>query len=393
MSDLITTPQELAKACAILAQAPEIGFDTEFIRETTYYPQLALIQLATDTHVFLVDPTAFDKAALAPLQAILTDSQILKIIHSAQADEECLWTTYGYLATPIFDTSIAASLVGLGDQVGLARLLEQTVNVTIEKGHTRTNWLARPLPQELLTYAREDVAHLTAVHRKLAADLRHIGRLEWAKELSAAWTRPERFTANTVDMAAKMGRRKRMDAKALSLLARLMTWREGVAQKLNVPRRRVADDQALMDIAVARPDTAGHLHSFRGIHRGVMANHTNELITLCKDTSVLPELTALRAEKARDSLDERLAIELFQYAVKILAIRHKLSSKHLLDRETAERVVFGKFSSSKEWVAAELMNEEIHRMIGAELWEFLHGNSALTMKNGDCIIVATSKSS
>jgi ribonuclease D len=265
------------------------------------------------------------------------------------------------------------------------------VNVTIEKGHTRTNWLARPLPHELLTYAREDVANLTAVYRKLASDLTQIGRLEWAKELSAAWTRPERFTPNTVDMAAKMGRRKRMDAKALSLFARLMAWREGVAQKLNVPRRRVADDQALMDISVARPDTPGHLHTFRGLHRGVMANHTHELIALCKDTSVLPELTALRAEKARDSLDERLAIELFQYAVKILAIRHKLSAKHLLDRETAERVVFGKFSSSQDWVAAELMNEEVHRMIGAELWNFLHGATALTMKNGDCIITSIPK--
>lgn len=393
MSDLIKTPDALAKACATLAQSPEIGFDTEFIRETTYYPQLALIQLATDSQIFLVDPTVFDKAGLAPLQAVLTNPQILKIIHSAQADEECLWTTYGYLAAPIFDTSIAASLVGLGDQIGLARLLEHTVNVTIEKGHTRTNWLARPLPQELMTYAREDVSHLTAVYRKLAADLGHIGRLEWAKELSAAWTRPERFTPNTVDMAAKMGRRKRMDAKALSLLARLMAWRETVAQKLNVPRRRVADDQVLIDIAIARPDTAGHLHSFRGIHRGVLTTHTAELIALCKDHAVIPELSTLRPEKARDSLDERLAIELFQYAVKILAIRHKLSAKHLLDRETAEKIVFGKFSNSQDWVGAELMNDDIHRMIGAELWEFLHGNTALTIKNGDCIITPLTKPS
>lgn len=389
MSDLITTSTELAEACRILSQAPVIAFDTEFIRETTYYPNLALLQLATDREVFLLDPVALGKDAIAPLKAVLTDPKILKVLHSAQADQECLWVDYKFLAAPIFDTSIAASLLGMGDQIGLGKLLEQTVHVTIEKGHSRTNWLARPLPAELLHYAREDVAHLVAAYHKLKENLAHHNRLNWAMELSAAWTRPERFTANTVEMAVRIGQRKRMDAKALSLLARLLDWREQNAQRMNVPRRRVADDQALIDIAVARPTTTGHLQSFRGIHRSVMANHTEDLLTLCREQSVLPELTNLRSEKSRDSLDDRLTIELFQYAVKILALRHRLSARHLLDRETAEKIVFGKFGSSQDWVAAGLVSDEIHKMIGADLWEFLHGKSGLTLTNGAVAIKLT----
>lgn len=382
MGDLIATPGELADACTELKKSPVIALDTEFIRETTFYPNLALIQLATEAQVFLVDPLAFDKTSLAPMQEVLTDPNILKVVHSAQADEECLWTAYGYLAAPIFDTSIAASLLGMGDQVGLGRLLEDAIGVTIEKGHSRTNWLQRPLPAELLTYAREDVVHLVAAYQKLKDQLAKHKRLDWAMELSAAWAKPERFTPNFIDMAEKVGRRKRMDAKTLSLLARLMEWRERVAIALNVPRRRVADEQALIDIAVTRPAAEAHLHSFRGMHKAVMAKHTEELLELCRDSSVMPELTVVRPEKSRESSDEKLAIELFQYAVKVLAIRHRLSAKHLLDRDAAEKILFGKFSGPSEWVTAGLISQDIHAMIGEELWAFVTGKMSLSLSGG-----------
>ncbi len=382
MGNLIVTPDALTDACAELQRSPVIAFDTEFIRESTYYPNLALIQLATGSQVFLVDPTAFDKASLAPVQDVLTDPMILKVLHSAQADEECLWTAYGYLASPIFDTSIAASLLGMGDQIGLGRLLEDAIQVTIEKGHTRTNWLARPLPAALVKYAREDVAHLVAVYRDLKERLARHNRLDWAMELSAAWTQPERFTPDFVDMAERVGRRKRMDPKTLSLLVRLMEWREGMAKRLNIPRRRVADDQALIDIATARPTAEGHLHSFRGVHRGVMNNHTDELLTLCRDTSVIPRLSVVRTEKSHESLDERLAIELFQYVVKLLALRHRLSARHLLDRDTAEKILFGKFTSPSEWIAGGLLSQDVYAMIGEELWAFVTGKTQLSYEGG-----------
>lgn len=382
MNDLITTPEELLTACLILRQSPEIGLDTEFIRETTYYPHLALIQLATDTQVFLIDPLAFDKTSLAPLRDLFTDPAILKVLHSAQADEECLWTAYGYLASPIFDTSIAASLLGMGDQVGLGRLLEEVLHVTIEKGHSRTHWLQRPLPAALAAYARADVAHLVAAYRKLKAELSRHNRLDWALELSAAWTRPERFTPDFVELAASVGRRKRIDAKTLSLLSRLMAWRDRVARKLNIPRRRVADDQALIDIATTRPSAAGHLHSFRGMHRAVMANHTDEILELCRDGSVIPGLSADRPERSRVSPEDRLAVELFQYAVKILAQKNRLSARHMLDRDTTEKILFGKFSGPKEWVTAGLISQDIFALIGEDLWAFVTGKTTLSLCNG-----------
>jgi ribonuclease D len=382
MSDVITTANDLQKACAILAQAPVMAFDTEFIRESTFFPNLALIQVATDKDVFLIDPLAFKKGALAPLQTVLTNPAILKILHSAQADQECLLTTYGFLAAPIFDTSVAASLLGFGDQIGLGRLLEQTVNVTIAKGHSRTNWLQRPLPTELIRYAREDVSHLVASYRALEAQLKKSGRLDWALQLAAEWVDPGRFAFNAVDTAARIGKRKRMDARGLSCLARLLDWRERVAREINVPRRRVADDQALIDLATAHPTDAGHLHSFRGISRSAMARHTDELLAICANMAVILELAAVRSEKTHDSLEDRLAIEFFQFAVKVLGQHHRLSARHLLDREAAEKIVFGKFSSPEEWVSTGLLAAETHQMIGQQLWEFLNGKLSLTLFDG-----------
>ncbi|PIR20790.1 MAG: hypothetical protein COV45_04330 [Deltaproteobacteria bacterium CG11_big_fil_rev_8_21_14_0_20_47_16] len=382
MSNLIVTETELRRACDVLSQAPVIAFDTEFIRESTFFPNLALIQVATQSESFLIDPLAFKKEQLVPLQTIFTNPSILKILHSAQADQECLWTTYGYLATPIFDTSIAASLIGMGDQIGLGKLLEQTVNITIAKGHSRTNWLQRPLPNELLKYAREDVAHLVAAHESLSAQLVKAERLDWAMELSQEWTHPERFEFNAIDAATKIGKRKRMDKHSLSVLVRLLEWREGLARKVNIPRRRVADDQALIDIASTRPTEAGHLHSFRGISRSFMAQHTDELLELCKSTDILPEFSESPKHKSRDSQEDRLAIEVFQFAVKILAQNHNLSARHLIDRETAEKIVFGKYNGPDDWVTAKLISSDVCKMIGQELWGFLNGQMGISLQNG-----------
>lgn len=386
-SDLINTPQALSAACLRLSKAPMLAFDTEFIRESTYFPILALIQIASADAIFLIDPVAISVSDMQPLLTLLTDPKILKIMHSAQADQECLWTHYQILAAPLFDTSIAASLLGFGDQIGLAKLIEQLRGVTINKDHTRTNWLARPLQPALLDYAREDVAHLIPIAQQLQAKLSEEGRGDWAAQLFAEWTKPARFTPNAVSMAQKMSKRKRLDAQTLSLLAALISWRETTAQQMNIPRKRVADDQALLDLANVRPKTSDHLRSFRGIHRGILSTHEPELLRLCLDTTVLPELaTPPPQQRKRESVEEKLLVELFQYFVKVVAIQHRLSSRHLLERDAAEQIAFGKFTDSADWVSAGLLSADVHGLIGATLWDFLQGRSQLAIQDGQIII-------
>src|SRR6185312_2532005 len=154
---LITTAGQIRELADKLKGRDIIAFDTEFIRESTFYPIVEIIQVATDEESWLVDAQAFKKGfrpgprggydpGLEPLLDIFRDKSILKIVHAAQGDQECLYTSFGVLATPSLDTAVAASLCGLGDGIGLSKLLKAVLDVEIKKGHARTNWSVRPLP-------------------------------------------------------------------------------------------------------------------------------------------------------------------------------------------------------------------------------------------------------
>ncbi|NDC22999.1 MAG: ribonuclease D [Proteobacteria bacterium] len=181
---LLTTVDQVLQASRAIQQASVIGVDTEFIRETSFYPRIALIQVATENEVWLFDPTILTKNELEPLLKIFVDSNCLKIFHASQADQECLFWTYGVLASPVLDTSVAAGLCGMGDSIGLQKLLRETLDIHVPKGRARAKWLSRPLSDELLHYAEEDVAHLVRLTKKLKSKLVSLDRWDWALEES-----------------------------------------------------------------------------------------------------------------------------------------------------------------------------------------------------------------
>src|SRR4051794_37717944 len=185
--DLINSAGQIQELAAKLKGRDVISFDTEFIRESTFYPIVEIIQVATDERSWLVDAQAFKKGfrpgprggfdpGLQPLLDIFQDKSILKIVHASQGDQECLYTAFGAVATPSLDTAVAASLCGLGDGIGLSKLLKAVMDVDLKKGHARTNWSVRPLPAQLLEYAHADVEHLVQLGRKLSAKLEEAGR-------------------------------------------------------------------------------------------------------------------------------------------------------------------------------------------------------------------------
>ena len=164
-------PAQLREVAGRLANQPIVAFDTEFLREKTYYPKLGLIQVADRERSWLIDPLLLSAEELQPLLRVFTDPAIIKVAHSSEQDQSCLYYDYGIVASPLFDTSIAAALTGLGDQVGLAALLQKLLGVQLQKVHTRTDWLRRPLPEAMASYALLDVEHLVEAAEILMADL------------------------------------------------------------------------------------------------------------------------------------------------------------------------------------------------------------------------------
>ncbi|MBS0212263.1 MAG: ribonuclease D [Proteobacteria bacterium] len=239
-----------------------IALDTEFVRERTFWPQLALVQLAAaDTRaVLLVDPTV--DGMCAALRPLLADPSILKLMHSASEDVQALKHACGIAPEPLFDTQIAANLSGAGAGIGYQRLVDNLLGIALPKDQTRSDWLRRPLSCEQLDYAADDVAHLHAIHAILRQRLHAAGREAWAREDCARLVAT--MGNEAPDALPHLGMRNAqfLDPPAQARLCRLLRWRDGQARVTDRPKGWILDNELAMTLARKPPET---LHAFHAL--------------------------------------------------------------------------------------------------------------------------------
>jgi ribonuclease D len=245
---IIQTQRELAAFCEQLRNTPAICLDTEFAGEGRYYPELGTIQIAAGDQIALIDPLAVrDVSALLPC---LTDREIVKVFHAGEQDLAIFYRLLGRPVAPLFDAQTAAALLGYGDQVSFRTLLEVTLGVKLEKAHTFTDWLRRPLSESQLEYALDDVRYLGRIYTRLNDDLRAKGRVEWAREEFSHLEGRERFTPpDERQLYLRLKGAERLSTQALGLLQELAAWREQTARKLNLPPGRIVMDPVLIELA------------------------------------------------------------------------------------------------------------------------------------------------
>ncbi len=379
-----------------------IAFDTEFIRESTFFPIVEVIQVATRDKTWLVDAQVFKKGhrpgpqggfdpAFNPLGEIFRDKSILKIVHAAQADQECLYTSFGLVATPVLDTSVAASLCGYGDGVGLGKLLKSVLDVEIKKGHARTNWSVRPLPQQLLEYAHADVEHLVELGEKLLAQLDQVGRRQWALEASAKWEDLSLYEPDVDETARKLARGGRLDKKGYGALLELIKWREARVRALNLPRRWVADDAVLVDLAHVRPKDKAHLESFRGLNRGEVTKSSETILDAIRrgaESGAAPVNPVSRGPRQEiPSAEENQVLDLLKCYVGILADRHQLAAKHLMTTAQLLPLLRSGARSADDLEKKGLLTPSAAKLVGDEILAFLNGQRALSVEGSQIKIV------
>ncbi len=250
---LITTTSELADACQRFARHPFVTVDTEFLRETTFWPILCVVQVASDDEALAIDALAPD-IDLTPLFALMADPDVVKVFHAARQDVEIFWKLAGQVPAPMFDTQVAAMVCGYGDQVSYSELAQSVCKVTLDKSSRFTDWARRPLAPAQIDYAIGDVTYLRDVYRALLAQLDKSGRRAWLddemKVLTSAATyeqHPERAWERFKTRARK--------PRDLAVLMDLAAWRESEAQTRDVPRARVLKDDVLIEVALAAPRT------------------------------------------------------------------------------------------------------------------------------------------
>ncbi|MEO3433513.1 ribonuclease D [Inquilinus sp. CAU 1745] len=267
MTTLITDQAELAAFCARQASADYIAIDTEFMRESTYWPILCLVQIAGPEEAAAIDPLA-PGIDLAPLFALMADQNVLKVFHSARQDVEIFVKLTGAVPTPIFDTQIAAMVCGFGDSVGYETLVTKLAGARIDKSSRFTDWSRRPLTEKQLHYALADVIHLRPAYEKLRAQLAETGREKWLGEELKVLTDAGTYITQPEDAWQRIKTRS-SDPRFLAILRELAAWRETEAQKRNQPRGRILRDDALMEIAAHAPKTTEELARTRGLSKSM----------------------------------------------------------------------------------------------------------------------------
>ncbi len=292
----ITTTAELAVFCEKLKGAPFVAVDTEFMRETTYWPKLCLIQAATAEHEAVIDPLAPD-LDLAPFLEVLKDTAILKVLHAARQDVE-IFFNLGATPEPLFDTQIAGMAAGFGEQVAYDALVRQMLKIDLDKSSRFTDWARRPLSDNQLTYAIADVTHLATLYPILRERLESEGRMAWVAEEMKAMTAPSLYDTSP-ENAWKRLRPRRSTPKYITVFKAIAAWRERTAQTRDQPRGRILKDDAIDELATQAPTDVDGLERLRSLKGFGNSKFGAELIEVIAAAARSPD--ALAAPVAREA--------------------------------------------------------------------------------------------
>ncbi|MBA5724584.1 ribonuclease D, partial [Candidatus Liberibacter sp.] len=287
MSKIITSTISLERACSDLAKSEFITVDTEFLRDNTFWPQLCLIQMASPSMEFLVDPLSTN-IDLSPFFDLISNPSIIKVFHSARQDIEIIFHMCNRIPTPIFDTQIAAMVCGFKQFISYDHLVLKITGHKIDKSLRFTKWNKRPLSPQQIGYGLADVTYLREVYLKLKNELQNNGRTEWIKEKIHILIDPKTYdiSPDTAWEKFKMNFKKPQE---LSILKYIATWRENEARSRNVPRNRILKNEILFEIVQKKPKSLQDLEDFRTIHREwIKSPHSAKIIQIVKTALALP---------------------------------------------------------------------------------------------------------
>lgn len=336
----VDTPAGLLELCAQLRGRPVLAIDTEFMREKTYYAQLCLVQIAAEDIVACVDPLALPD--INPLLDLLYDPGVIKVMHAARQDLEIFFDLRGELPRPVFDTQIAATVLGYSDQIGYANLVQQMLGVNLDKTATRTDWSQRPLSPQQLHYAADDVRYLFQVYQHQQQSLAASGRLAWLQADFDELTALDNYAIEPQRLWKKVRGTQKLKGAQLAVLQALAAWREERARKANRPRRWILSDELLSDIARYCPQDSAALEHVRGIEPGFVGRNgaaVLELIATARqsDPATWPVLPGGR----RLTLVQEALVDVLMAVLRLRGGEHDVSPALLASRKDLEEVVQG----------------------------------------------------
>ena len=374
----IDTPEKLQSFANEIASQDWLALDTEFLRERTYRPELCLLQIATPEVVACIDPLALE--SIDPVLDVIYKPDIIKILHAASQDLEIFYWLRREVPTNLFDTQIAAPLLGYQEQIGYGNLVGEVLGVSLSKSHSRADWTRRPLPKQQVQYAADDVIYLARMYPIMRDKLKQLDRLQW---LDGEWqnlTNPDLYEKPADEVWKRLRGIDKLKGGRLSVAQHLAQWRELTARERNLPRNWLLKDDVLTDLSKQMPLTTGELKHIRGLSDGMVKSHGNSIvktINQAKDKPPIPPDDSNR--KVKLSPDQDAALDLLTAVAKIHARGLEINPTILAPRKSIEDLIKGNNDTA-------VMRGWRGQLIGPALQAVLAGESGLKINNGKVVV-------
>ena len=376
----ITTTSALAEACARLARHPYVTIDTEFLRESTFFPILCVAQMASSDEAVVIDALA-EGISLQPFYDLMANEAVLKVFHAARQDIEIVWHRAGLIPHPIFDTQVAAMVLGYGDSISYDQLVQRITGDALDKSHRFTDWSRRPLTEAQIVYAVSDVTHLRDVYLKLSADLAKRGRTDWVMHEMDVLTSPSTYRLEPEKAWERLKTRVRKP-RELAVLIEVAAWREREAQTRDVPRGRVLKDEVIGDIAVHAPTTPEKLAHLRSIPKGFERSKWGVDILaavahgLERDPKTLP-----RIERNQPAPNGAATVELLKVLLRMTSERHGVAAKVIATVDDLDRI------AGDDEADVPALKGWRRDLFGEKALALKHGKLALAVEKGRVVTV------
>ena len=368
---IITSTADLAAACKRFSRFDTVTVDTEFMRETTFWPKLCVVQLASPEEAVIVDAMA-PEIDLDSFFKLMKNEKVMKVFHAARQDIEIVHHLGGLIPHPVFDTQVAAMVCGFGESVSYDQLVHQLTGARIDKSSRFTDWSRRPLSERQIEYALADVTHLRDVYQALAKRLAEQNRTEWVREEMEVLTSPGTYTLEPEEAWRRLKLRVRKPIE-LAVLREVAAWREREAQARDVPRGRVIKDDAIYEIAAQQPTTAAELGQLRTIPRGFERSRAaEEILGAVKKALAIPRDQLPRIPKQRPTSNGNgAAVDLLKVLLKMTSESHGVASKIIATVDDLEAIA----------------NDDAADVPAMHGWRReLFGEAALKLKRGNILL-------
>jgi ribonuclease D len=376
----ITTTSELAATCNRMAAHPFVTVDTEFLRETTYYPLLCVAQMASPEEAVVVDTLA-PGIDLSPFYALMANEKVMKVFHAARQDIEIVWHAAKLIPHPIFDTQVAAMVLGYGDSISYDQLVQRITGDTLDKSHRFTDWTRRPLSSAQLSYAISDVTHLRDVYLALVDDLQRRGRADWVEDEMGVLTSPDTYRMEPENAWQRLKTRVRKP-KELAVLIEVAAWREREAQSRDVPRSRVLKDEVIADIAVQAPTTTEKLKHLRSLPKGFERSRWGEAIVAAVERGLARDMKTLPLQsRTQPAPNGAAVVELLKVLLRMISEHHHVAAKVIATVDDLERIAADDNAKVPALAGWRL------ELFGEKALALKHGKLALAIEKGKVAIV------